>query len=123
MFARDTLDLEQRVTRRIRLADSDPLGYVLGARTRGSVASMAIAIRSNSQTSSPILFAGAFTPAPAVRETGPAGAPKPRVLDQIREAIRAGHYSRRTEKAYVHWIKRYLCTVRHFACWNAVTCA
>jgi integron integrase len=26
----------------------------------------------------------------------------------VREAVRARHYSRRTEKAYVHWIKRYI---------------
>jgi integron integrase len=69
---------------------------------------MAIAIQSNSQISYPILSAGAFTATLAVRETGPAGAPKPRLLDRIREAIRARHYSRRTEKAYVHWIKRYI---------------
>jgi hypothetical protein len=37
----------------------------------------------------------------AVREVGPVGAPKPRLLDRVREAIRARHYSRRTEKAYV----------------------
>ena len=45
---------------------------------------------------------GAFA-ALAVREVGPAGAPKPRLLDRVREAIRARHYSRRTEKAYVAW--------------------
>src|SRR5207244_10126728 len=44
----------------------------------------------------------------AVRETGPGGAPKPRLLDRVRQAIGARHYSRRTEKAYVHWIKRYI---------------
>jgi len=60
MFARNTLDLESRVTRRRRLADSDSLGYVRGARTKGSVASMAIALRSNSPISYPILSAGAF---------------------------------------------------------------
>ena len=69
---------------------------------------MASAIRSNSQISYPILSAGAVTATLAVRETGPAGAPKPRLLDRVREAIRARHYSRRTEKAYVHWIKRYI---------------
>jgi hypothetical protein len=26
----------------------------------------------------------------------------------VREAIRTRHYSRRTEKAYVHWVKRYI---------------
>ena len=42
-----------------------------------------------------------------VRETGPPEAPKPRLLDRVRQAIGTRHYSRRTEKAYVHWIKRY----------------
>ena len=43
----------------------------------------------------------------AVRETT-ASYPKPRLLDRVREAIRARHYSRRTEKAYVGWIRRYI---------------
>ena len=29
------------------------------------------------------------------------------LLDHVRRAIRARHYSRRTEKAYVGWIRRY----------------
>lgn len=32
----------------------------------------------------------------------------PRLLDQVRAAIRARHYSRRTEQAYVHWIRRFI---------------
>jgi len=36
----------------------------------------------------------------AVRETAPPQAPKPRLLDRVREAVRARHYSRRTEKTY-----------------------
>ncbi|MGH7356524.1 MAG: integron integrase [Candidatus Rokuibacteriota bacterium] len=43
-----------------------------------------------------------------VREVGVAEAPKPRLLEQVRAAIRARHYSPRTEKAYVHWIRRYI---------------
>ncbi len=35
-------------------------------------------------------------------------APKPKLLDQVREAIRTRHYSDRTEKAYIHWIKRFI---------------
>lgn len=31
-----------------------------------------------------------------------------RLLDQVREAMRARHYSRRTEKAYVSWVRRYV---------------
>jgi len=36
------------------------------------------------------------------------GAAKPRLLDRLRAAIRARHYSRRTEKAYVFWARRYV---------------
>jgi integron integrase len=32
----------------------------------------------------------------------------PRLLDQVRDALRTRHYSRRTEKAYVGWIRRYV---------------
>ena len=35
-------------------------------------------------------------------------APKLRLLDRVRQAIRTRHYSPRTEKAYVHWIKRFI---------------
>ena len=31
-----------------------------------------------------------------------------KLLDRVRGAIRARHYSRRTEEAYVHWIRRYI---------------
>ena len=44
----------------------------------------------------------------AVRETGPTYAPKLRLLDRVRAAIRARHYSRRTEDAYVAWIRRFI---------------
>jgi len=30
----------------------------------------------------------------------------PKLLDRVREAIRTRHYSGRTEKAYVGWIRR-----------------
>jgi len=52
------------------------------------------------------------------RTTGPAGSivresassppQPPRLLDRVRAAIRARHYSRRTEKAYVAWIRRFI---------------
>jgi len=32
----------------------------------------------------------------------------PKVLDRVREAIRARHYSLRTEEAYVGWIRRFI---------------
>jgi len=44
----------------------------------------------------------------AVRETPLPGARQPRLLDRLRHAVRARHYSRRTEKAYVAWVRRYI---------------
>ncbi len=39
----------------------------------------------------------------------PSGAaPRPRLLDQVRHAIRTRHYSPRTEATYVGWIKRFI---------------
>jgi integron integrase len=43
-----------------------------------------------------------------VREASPPAPRPPRLLDRVREAIGSGHYSRRTEKAYVHWIRRFI---------------
>ena len=43
-----------------------------------------------------------------VRETSPPDAPTSRLLDRVREALRTRHYSRRTEEAYVAWIRRYI---------------
>jgi len=34
--------------------------------------------------------------------------PKPRLLDQVRDTIRRKHYSPRTERAYVQWVKRFI---------------
>ena len=59
-------------------------------------------------------------------ETPPA---RPRLLDQVRDAILRLHYSRRTEESYSHWIKRFIyftaSVVRGetphrywFVCWN-----
>ena len=31
-----------------------------------------------------------------------------KLLDQVRQKLRAGHYAYRTEQAYVHWIERYI---------------
>jgi integron integrase len=33
---------------------------------------------------------------------------QPKLLDRVRHAIRARHYSRRTENTYVHWIRRFI---------------
>ena len=45
------------------------------------------------------------------REVRPASLPvppKPKLLEQVRAAIRLRHYSLRTEEAYVQWIKRFI---------------
>ena len=44
----------------------------------------------------------------ACQESGPPEPPKPRLLDLVRHGIETRHYSRRTEKAYIHWIKCYI---------------
>src|SRR5919198_5823867 len=56
----------------------------------------------------PTLSAAIPAPMLTIREPGPADAPKPRLRDRVREAVRARRYSRSTEKEYVHWIKRYI---------------
>lgn len=33
---------------------------------------------------------------------------KPKLLDQVRRALRLKHYSYETEKAYVYWVKRFI---------------
>ena len=40
--------------------------------------------------------------------TQPPTPPKPKLLDRVRNEIRTRHYSRRTEKTYLHWIKRFI---------------
>ena len=45
------------------------------------------------------------------RGGGRGGSPElrnPRLLDQVREAVRIRHYSVRTEEAYVGWITRFI---------------
>lgn len=35
-------------------------------------------------------------------------APKPKLLDEMRAALRTRHYARRTEEAYCYWVARYI---------------
>ena len=41
--------------------------------------------------------------------------PNPKRLDQLRQALRARHYSRRTEQTYCRWVRRHIFfhNVRH----------
>jgi integron integrase len=38
----------------------------------------------------------------------PQGGSSPKLLERVRAAVRMKHYSRRTEQAYVHWIRRFI---------------
>ncbi len=36
------------------------------------------------------------------------GQPAPRLYDRVVEVLRTRHYSRRTEQAYIHWVRRFI---------------
>jgi len=38
----------------------------------------------------------------------PAVDKKPKLIEQLREALRVRHYSRKTEATYIHWVKRFI---------------
>jgi len=42
------------------------------------------------------------------RAQPPVSETRPKLLDQLREALRSRHYSRRTEQTYCHWVKRFI---------------
>ncbi|GAC1659300.1 MAG: integron integrase [Acidobacteriaceae bacterium] len=48
------------------------------------------------------------TDSPPVIPILPECPPKPKLLDQVQRLIRAKHYSLRTERAYLFWIRRYI---------------
>src|SRR6266705_1101092 len=99
-----------RAASSICLARPHSLGYVQNSRTKGGRQDMAsVALRSSCSFSYPTASeSSALACALRVGETDPTGAPKLRLLDRVRVAIRARHYSRRTEKACVAWIRRYI---------------
>ncbi len=45
---------------------------------------------------------------PSADRSVPRDGSQPKLLDRVRHAIRVRHYSRRTEEAYVYWIRRYI---------------
>ena len=44
----------------------------------------------------------------ATSEPTPRAGRPPRLLEQVRDAVRARHYSHRTEKTYQMWIRRFI---------------
>jgi integron integrase len=87
-----------------------PLGDLRGLVPIPYVALQDMAIRETSPLGHhSTLPAGGGRRVPWVcQESDPPEPPKPRLLDRVRHAIETRHYSRRTEKAYIHWIKRYI---------------
>jgi integron integrase len=59
-------------------------------------------------TAARVLYPTAGFALRTVREPSPPVPRPPRLLDRVREALRVRHYSRRTEEAYVAWIRRYI---------------
>lgn len=49
-----------------------------------------------------------FPPNQSTRWISPDMSQPPRLLDEVRKAIRVRHYSYRTEKVYVDWIRRFV---------------
>lgn len=47
-------------------------------------------------------------PAPLMHAAPPPTPQQPKLLDRLREALRSRHYSRQTEKAYCHWVRRFI---------------
>jgi integron integrase len=47
-------------------------------------------------------------PSPGTGRSAMPDVPPPRLLDRVRAALRTRHYSVRTEKAYVAWVRRYV---------------
>lgn len=59
------------------------------------------------QYSSGFAYLRKSPPAPGILPTQ-AAPDKPKLLEMVRRALRLGHYSLRTEEAYLHWIKRFI---------------
>jgi len=55
-----------------------------------------------------IRYAAAAGARRKVREPDPSRSRPPRLFDRVREAARVRHYSRRTESAYLAWIRRFI---------------
>jgi integron integrase len=90
------------------LAARPTLVYGRCARTEGGLERMVLTGRPPTPVRYRVLCGRPPSAAPAVHEAGPGAAPKPRLLERLRQAVRARHYSRSTEKAYVHWARRYI---------------
>lgn len=66
-------------------------------------------------TQGPHPASGSVPGHPIARATPQPASHPPKLLDRLAEALRARHYSRRTEQAYRHWVKRFIFfhNVRH----------
>jgi hypothetical protein len=46
-------------------------------------------------------------------EYRPMDKPPKKLLEQVRDVIRLKHYSYKTEKSYINWIKRYILSIKN----------
>ena len=60
------------------------------------------------EASSTVQLNGNCASQPALTASPLLSSAKPKLLDQVRQAIRTRHYSPRTEETYVGWIKRFI---------------
>ena len=65
-------------------------------------------IQSKTRQSAPFKNATASPAVISIVPSAPSNEKKPKLLDQLRGAMRSRHYSRRTEATYIHWVKRYI---------------
>jgi integron integrase len=80
-------------------AASDSLWcFAAGTNVRPSTSYAVIACRSRQSCHRAFAF----------HEAGSVEPPRPRLFDRVRATLRLRHYSRRTEAAYVAWIRRYI---------------
>ncbi len=98
--ARNSASIDPPARRR---SDPSPPSALLLTLEESSIAYPA-PLRSPSERPS---TAGVHEPAPET-PSGYGTKPKPRLLDQVRAAIRLRHYSPRTEKTYVAWVRRFI---------------
>ena len=80
-----------------------------GGHRRGANINGGRAYRPPTPRPSAVTLTGPLGQRLSARPTAPPGrTTKPKLLDQMRLALRSRHYSRRTEQTYVMWVKRFI---------------
>ena len=72
------------------------------------VAGDTVAARPSRAAASPARYGPVVAVPCLARDNPPPRYGKPKLLDQLRQALRARHYSRSTERTYCQWVRRYI---------------